>query len=447
MGLTRRTAVAAGVVASVLGGGLLFATAPPSNLRDVPAYALDAEAEEPIRNVNIIPELTEFYDVAGVPPGPPGQFVRAEEIEGAPDGIRLFRIMYQSTDLKDNPLPVTAMFAVPDTEPPPGGFPLVGFAHGTLGVGQVCGPSHSPLLPYSPGYTGWPTHVEPLVKEGWAVVASDYSGMGAPGPSSYLIGPLEGRGILDSMRAVLESRPETGNVPIDQDKLALYGKSQGGEAVLAALEIREDYAPDLDAIAGGVALAPGYAVPIRAALDYVAENPTSAAQTMFTLLIVKSIADNYPDLITLDEALTDEGMRRLELLDTHCSSQLTEALSDVELSDLLELPLAEGVVTGLTEASLGREPLGRPVMIVQGLEDVTILPQFTHAQALLRCAQGDTVYYVRFSEDNHPTLNYQARLTDPTALDWIRDRWAGEPAPSNCPNQLLGTFSTAAGVK
>lgn len=447
MALTRRTAVAAGVVASVLGGALLFTTAPPSNLRDVPAYAVDEAVEEPIRNVNIIPELTEFYDVDGVPAGPPGQFVRAEEIEDAPDGIRLFRIMYQSTDLEDNSLPVTGLFAVPDTEPPPGGFPLVAFAHGTLGIGQVCGPSLSPLLPYNPGYTIWPTHVEPLVQEGWAVVATDYSGMGAPGPSSYLVGPLEGRGILDSMRAVLEPHPETGNVPIDQDKLALYGKSQGGEAVLAAMEILDDYAPDLDAVAGGVALAPGYAVPIRAALDYVAENPTSAGQTMFTLLIVKSIVDNYPEFVTLEGTLSEVGLSRLELLDTHCSTQLTDALRDVELSDLLNLPLAEGVVTGLAEASLGREPLGRPVMIIQGLEDVTILPQFTHAQTLTRCAQGDTVYYVRFSEDDHPSLNFQARLTDPTGLDWIRDRWAGEPAPSNCPNQLLGTFSTASGVE
>jgi hypothetical protein len=56
------------------------------------------------------------------------------------------------------------------------------------------------------------------------------------------------------------------------------------------------------------------------------------------------------------------------------------------------------------------------------------------------------MYYVRYPDDDHSTLNYQARLAQPSVIDWMEARWAGEPAPNNCANELLGTASTASGV-
>jgi len=63
-----------------------------------------------------------------------------------------------------------------------------------------------------------------------------------------------------------------------------------------------------------------------------------------------------------------------------------------------------------------------------------------------RCALGDTVWYVRYPDDDHPSINFQARETQPSAIDWMTARWAGEPAPDNCANQLLGTANTTTGV-
>ena len=91
----------------------------------------------------------------------------------------------------------------------------------------MCGMSQTPTQPDTPGNSNWIPHIEPLVRQGWAVVASDYSGMGAPGPSSYLVGPLEARGILDALRAVQQPAPSIGSVPINSAKLGVYGKSQG----------------------------------------------------------------------------------------------------------------------------------------------------------------------------------------------------------------------------
>lgn len=444
MALSRGASIAVAAGAAVVGGGLLFATAAPTTLVDAPAYEIPADVTE-FGASNVTPELTPFYDVADWRPGAPGALVRSEPIEGAPDGMQLYRIMYQSTDLQGNAIPVTGLFAAPAGDPPPGGWPLVGFGHGTTGVARACGMSQTPTTPNTPAYSNFVPHIGPMVEQGWAVVASDYSGMGAPGPSSYLVGPLEARGILDSMRAVLNPSPEIGSIPIAQDKLGIYGKSQGGEAALAAMELAPTYAPELD-IAGGVSLAPGFTPALQGVLNAVASNPTSTSQNMFVLLIAKSYAENYPEYTNLDEILSDKGKEKMALLDQYCGSDLAERVSDVPLSELINSPVASGLVTALGKAMPGATPLESPVVVVQGLEDTTILPQFTHAQVMSRCALGDTVFYVRYPDDDHPSINYQARLNQPSVIDWMEARWAGEPAPDNCANQLLGTTSTATGV-
>ena len=312
MAFSRGGKVLGTVGAAIVAGLLLAATAPPTSLVDAPAFALDPE-EQGEFDTTIVPELTAFYDAAGVTPGPPGTLIRAEPVKEAPAGVKVYRIMYQSTDLQGNALPVTGLFAVPDTDPPAGGFPLVSFAHGTTGVGRMCGISQTPFEPKTPGFTAWVPHIGPLVEQGWAVVATDYSGMGAPGPSSYLVGPLEGRGILDALRAVLTPQPSIGNVAVNAEQLGIYGKSPGGEAALSAMELAPEYAPELS-IDGGVALAPGLTPALQGVLDAVASNPTSTSQNMFVLLIAKSFAENYPDLVTLDEILSPMGQERMKLL-------------------------------------------------------------------------------------------------------------------------------------
>lgn len=441
---SRTRAAVGAIAAAILGGGLLFITAPATSLVDAPKYEVPQQVTDSI-DTPITPDIPAFYDVDRWQPGPPGTLVKAEPIETQPDDAHLYRIMYQSTDLLGDAIPVTGLYAVPDGPPPPGGFPLIGFAHGTTGVGRACGISQTPMTPNTPGYSAWIPHIEPLVRQGWAVVASDYSGLGAPGPASYLVGPLEGRGVLDSMRAVLTPNPQIGSVPIDATKLGIYGKSQGGEAALSAMELAPAYAPELD-IAGGVSLAPGFTPALQGVLNAVASNPTSTSQNMFVLLIAKSYAENYPEIADLDEILTDEGRQRMALLEKYCGTDLADRVVDLPLSKLLNSPVSSGLVTALGKAMPGSVPLEMPVVIVQGLKDKTILPQFTHAQVMSRCALGDTVWYVRYPDDDHSSINYQARQTQPSVIDWMQARWAGEPAPDNCVNQLLGTTNSAPGV-
>src|SRR5690606_4288864 len=89
-----------------------------------------------------------------------------------------------------------------------------------------------------------------LVDEGAVVVATDYEGLGTPGPHPFLVGESAGRGVLDAALAVRQLPSVDAG-----DELAIYGLSQGGHAALWAAQLAPTWAPGLDVV-GTVAAAP-----------------------------------------------------------------------------------------------------------------------------------------------------------------------------------------------
>ena len=80
-----------------------------------------------------------------------------------------------------------------------------------------------------------------MIDRGWAIVATDYPGMGTAGRYPYLIGVGEGQATLDGLRALCQVDDAHAS-----NRVMLWGHSQGGHATLWAAQIAADYAPDLD---------------------------------------------------------------------------------------------------------------------------------------------------------------------------------------------------------
>jgi hypothetical protein len=73
--------------------------------------------------------------------GAPGTLVRQEVIDGAPLHATTYRVLYRSTGLDDKPILVSGVVIVPQGDPPPGGRPIVAWAHPTSGIVPRCAPS------------------------------------------------------------------------------------------------------------------------------------------------------------------------------------------------------------------------------------------------------------------------------------------------------------------
>ncbi|MBW4331815.1 lipase family protein [Stakelama sp. CBK3Z-3] len=153
-----------------------------------------------------------------------------------PAAGRAERMLYSSTDWKDakRPTTVSGITFFPKGEPPAGGWPVIAWAHGTTGIADGCAPSVMPRSVRDTQYLGyWLDH-------GYAVVASDYAGLGTPGVHPYLNYRSEGISVLDAIRAALARYPE-----LNGDKLVTVGQSQGSEGALAAAYLAPTYAPEL----------------------------------------------------------------------------------------------------------------------------------------------------------------------------------------------------------
>ena len=77
-----------------------------------------------------------------------GHLIRSEPLTGSAaldDASATYRVIYQSTsgvaDRLDQPIGVSGIIAFPTATAPAGGWPVISWAHGTVGSADKCAPS------------------------------------------------------------------------------------------------------------------------------------------------------------------------------------------------------------------------------------------------------------------------------------------------------------------
>lgn len=107
------------------------------------------------------------------------------------------RFTYWTIGSNGGPALSSGAYYVPAGPAPEGGWPVIAWAHGTTGLDDSCAPSLvGPGLPERdyPYLGRW-------LSEGYAVVATDYVGLGTPGLMPYLDGKVEAHSVVDSVKA------------------------------------------------------------------------------------------------------------------------------------------------------------------------------------------------------------------------------------------------------
>src|SRR6202167_4845453 len=192
----------------------------------------------------VMPQTPFYRAPPSVVAGAPGTLVRQEPIDGAPLGAAAYRVLYRSTGLDDEPILVSGIVVVPQGPPQPGGRPIVAWAHPASGIVPRCAPSLAIFIFQQ--IQG----LRSMVEHGYVIAATDYPGLGTPGPHPYLVGVSEARAVIDSVR-VAGTLPGAGG----GTRFVVSGHSQGGQAALFTGMIARIYAPEL-ALLGVAAAAP-----------------------------------------------------------------------------------------------------------------------------------------------------------------------------------------------
>jgi acetyl esterase/lipase len=349
--------------------------------------------------------------------GAPGTIIRQEPmLLPAPFGAAAFRVLYRSTGPHDEPIAVSGVVVIPSRPAPANGRPIIAWAHPTTGVVPRCAPSLA-LFVFQQ-IQG----LREMIDRGYVVAATDYPGLGTPQTHPYLVGVSEARAVLDSVRA---ARTISGA----QNRFAVWGHSQGGQAALFTGLIASTYAPDLD-LTGVAAAAP--ATELTTLLGDDINSSGGRNLTAMTLWSWSRVFDApidrvvYPMALATVDRLADECIE--SIYDLILRSRTSAPLAQTFLS-MSNFYTAEPWRSLMASNTPGPLPAKVPLLLAQGGADELVRPQVTQDYMKRQCQAGGKVQMLFLPNANHGVI---ARDAAPSAIDWITDRLAGFAPPSDC---------------
>lgn len=356
------------------------------------------------------PGLAQFYaQPADAAAGDPGTLVKSEELVGVPLAARAWRIMYRSTDLRGDPVVVTGVVVVPLAPSTTGERTVVSWGHPTTGSAPQCAPSYG----FDP--TILIEGLRSLLDRGYAVVATDYAGMGTAGPDSYLVGATEGNNMLDAVRAAQRiPAAEAG------DRVILWGHSQGGQAALFAAERAATYAPELTVEAVAVAAPAADLLGLMSAhLDDISGVTIgSYAFSAYAQIYADTPGVSLAGILTPEAIVIQPQMNRLCLL-TNISTLHAIGEPVVGNFTTADPTTTEPWQSLLTQNSAGGAAFTAPLYVAQGLADELVVPEDTTDFVQHEASLGISVTYKQIPFATHGTVAY---LAVPGMLEWLDER-------------------------
>lgn len=362
----------------------------------------------------------EFYLPPASVPDQPGQLLRSEPLEQqTPEASHAWRILYTTTLADGSPAVASGVVTVPDHSEDKS-LPVISWANGTKGIMPRCAPSLSEN-PYEDGPN--PAR-EQILADGWAVVTSDYVGLGTSGPHPYLVGESEAHAVLDATRAAAQ---------LDQIRLSeqtvLWGHSQGGHAALFSAAKAKDYAPELEVL-GVAAMAPasdltGLAAGIK----------DSAAGKVVTTYIAGSWNEIYPEL-KLTSSLSSVSHSAVNQISALCFSGKDVLTALAASSQLFDPVINESALVGpigdrLRENTVPTE-IPVPAFISQGTSDSLVLPEMQRKWQAGACAAGSDILYREYDGLEHLGLVGASSPLNDDVVQWTNALLAGKQPQGNC---------------
>ena len=352
-----------------------------------------------------------------LPAGGPGSVIAASATTTSAvlGGAARTELLYHSNDRTGADVAVSGVVLVPPGTAPAGGWPVVSWGHGTTGVADACTPSTTPNL----FYNEYAQVARGFLAAGYAVVATDYLGLGTPGLHSYSVGVDLGNAMADIVAAARSVNHSLSTTWFG------VGHSEGGQAALFASRAAARH-PGLR-LAGTVAIAPSSQLVL--ALPAIAHGDVPA-DVVYGLYLLAGLSRVDPSVKVADLA-GPAARDQLDLvLNTGCLPEALDRFRGVDIASVFDIPDATmSALSGLL-AEVGepdRTATAGPLLVVQGDADHDIPPPATAALVARLTALG-----VDVTSHLYPGLDHDGVL-GPSSCDtlaWMASH--GGPAPRHC---------------
>ncbi|WP_246398350.1 lipase family protein [Mycobacterium vicinigordonae] len=398
-------------------------------------------------------QYQEFYTPPDpLPAGVPGDVIRSEpsrlvlEPSGQLGALMAAgtRLMYRSTDTRGNPVAVTGTYLEPEN-PWPGNGPRPLIAFGTLpyGLGEQCAPSRlfNQGIHASVGNSGFDlmfnfeeTFIATMVARGFAIVVTDYEGLGVPGKIQPFMNRVsQGHVLIDAARAAMRLPGTSLN---HQGPVAFWGYSQGGEASASAAELAPSYAPDLDVVGAWAGAPPA---------DLSQIMPFADGSMLVGSLgyLLNGVAAAYPEVAgPLMGTLTERGVELVQRTQVMCLVETIASFGFRHIAPYFNTDLGELMGSSPLKEILAAQRLGTlkptaPVFIDSNRYDPFVPWAGAKQLGLDWCAKGADVEF--WTNEQPPFLNKTDTnhlltyfVDGERSMQWIADRFNRVPTTPNC---------------
>lgn len=356
--------------------------------------------------------LTKFYDTANpLPPAKPGTLIRSQEFDGyvLPFSVSAVRILYHSRSASGEDVATSGVVLFPhDRKPPTGGWPIIAWAHASTGVGRVCAPSLMRNIGHGP-------FLAMYVNLGYAVVATDYTGLGTNFRNAFLDGPSDATDVINSVPAARAAVPQLGA------RWIVMEEGGGGLAVLAVAQ-KEGEIRDPNYL-GAIAISD------LASAKEIFEHSTAGSSRLMLSSLAYGIKTVYPEFPVAD-MLTEKGLAFYHDIEQTCEEPRATA----------DLPASQILKPGWESNAFVRQFFERndpglaraygPILVISDPSPAAPLAAVTNQTISRLCKQGDRVQWEQYSDlDPGGVIGDSVR----DQIGWIEGRFAGRPSPTNCP--------------
>jgi len=354
---------------------------------------------------NTLP-LTSFYDAPHpLPMGKPGELIRSEPSNqySIPYELSVLRILYHSRTSHGEDVAVSGVVLIPDGKPPAGGWPVVAWAHEFRGMARQCAPTLIRNLGVGPLLAMY-------ANLGYAVVATDYAGLGSDSGKSVEDMESNARDVIYSVAAARTAVKEIGV------KWIAVGAFQGA---LASIGVAESEIRD-----------PGYRGSIAtsgladAHSRYQRLGEDSSARMM--LVLASTLKTLYPEF-QLSEMLTDAALPAYKHAEESCGAEIDLGFNN----EMIKPGWEKGhfVKDFFQRNSPSQKTANGPLLVISGELDKVVSLDMTTKTVDRMCKKGDRVLFLKY-----PNLDASGVMGASAAdqISWIKARFAGDAAPSNC---------------
>nr|WP_245551687.1 lipase family protein [Gordonia hirsuta] len=324
-----------------------------------------------------------------------------------------YRVQFSSRNQHGKMASSTGAVFLPKGQAPAGGWPVISWAHGTVGIADQCTPSAHPRSARDIEYLGhW-------LEQGYAVVASDYVGLGTPGLMAYLNGKTAAHSIVDVVVASRQLQLPAGAKLAK--RWAIIGQSQGAAAALNGARYATEFSRGRGLDYRGV-VATGIPANLENLYQLMgpAVPPTKlpGALNAYTGFILAGLNNTRPDL-HLTRVLTPRGKQRIKQAVTTCYPQFRQQLTGEDIRTWFSAPLMS--IPGLPEAmrqymQTPYKGYDRPIFLGQGLRDVDVPAPSALSLYLQMKANNQPVTLHVYPDDDHSSAVLSSM---PDSTPWL----------------------------